>query len=300
MPTEQGLSAFSTALADLAERVSPAVVQVRASGARPTTGTVVGEDRVLAVDHTIAEDEGLVVRTSDGRDVRAEVAGHDPSTDLALLRAPGLAVAPLGRAAEPRVGALSLALGRSPSGRLVAGAGIISTVGATLHSGRGPRVDGLIITHAGPFRGFSGGAVVDVGGGLIGIGNAGLVRGTGLVVPIATARRVADALDTHGRVTRGYLGITSQPVGLREAQRAGRDQATGLLIVGIAPDSPAERASLLLGDIVLTFAGEPIAGTDDLLSRLTAERIGTVVPLDVIRAGAARAVQVTVGETAVS
>jgi S1-C subfamily serine protease len=300
MPTEQGLSAFSVALADLAERVSPAVVQVRASGARPTTGTVVGEDRVLVVDHTIAEDEGIVVRTADGRDARADVAGHDPSTDLALLRVPGLGVPPLGDAAAPRVGALSLALGRSPSGRLVAGAGIISTVGATLHSGRGPRVDDLVVTQAGPFRGFSGGAIVDVAGGLIGIGNAGLVRGIGLVVPSATARRVAEALDRHGRVTRGYLGITGQPIRLREPQRAGRDQSAGLLIVGIAPESPAERAGLLLGDIILAFAGEPVAATDDLLSRLTAERIGASVALEVIRAGTARTAQVTVGETAVS
>lgn len=300
MPTDLSLSAFSTALADLVDRVSPAVVQVRAGGARPTTGTVVGEGRILVVDHTIAEDEGLVVRTADGRDVRAEVAGHDPSTDLALLSAPGLGALPLAAAAAPRVGALSLALGRSPSGRLVAGAGIISTVGATLHSGRGPRVEGLIVTHAGPFRGFSGGAVVDTDGRLIGIGNAGLVRGTGLVIPIATAARVAEALGAHGRVMRAYLGVTGQPVRLRESQRAGRDQAAGLLVVGVAPGSPAERAGLLLGDIVLTFAGEAIAGTDDLLARLTPERIGTSVPLDVIRAGETRAVQVTVGETAVS
>jgi S1-C subfamily serine protease len=115
-----------------------------------------------------------------------------------------------------------------------------------------------------------------------------------------TATRVAEALDRHGRVTRGYLGITGQPIRLRETQRADRHQAAGLLIVGIAPDSPAERAGLLLGDIVLAFAGEPIAGTDDLLSCLTPERIGASVALDVIRAGVARTVQITVGETTVS
>lgn len=297
MPAETILTSISTALADVVDTAAAAVVQVRGRRARPTTGTVIANDRVLVVDHTIDDEDEIVIRTGDGRTVGATLAGGDPATDLALLRAPALGISPLGDAPEPaRVGHLSLALGRAPSGRLVAGAGIISAVGATYRAGRGPQMDDLIITHAGPFQGFSGGAIVDTQARLIGVGNAGLARGTALVLPIRPARRVAEMLDADGRVRRGYLGLSGQMVRLAETQRAGRDVDAGLLVVGIAPDSPAARAGLFVGDIVIAFGGVAVSGPDDLVALLTADRVGKQVAMDLIRAGAARTLQVTVGE----
>ena len=191
MTNSVSLHDLSAAIAGLIEGAAASVVSVRPHGYRPTSGTVVAPDRVLAIDHTLPDDEEIVVLAGDGRRLPGEVAGRDPQTDLALVRVPDLGLTPLSDAPAARVGQLTVAVGRGSSGAVVADAGIVGAVGASLRGGRGGRLDDLLVTRAGPFRGFSGCAIVDADARLVGVGNAGLVRGTGLVVPAARARRRA-------------------------------------------------------------------------------------------------------------
>ena len=296
MTNSVSLNVLSAALADLVARVGAAVVSVRPRGVRPTSGTVVAPDRVLAVDHTLPDDAEIVIAVADGRQIHGEVAGRDPQTDLALIRVTGLGLAPLADAPAVSVGQLTVAVGRGSSGALVAGAGVIGAVGASLHGGRGGRLDDLLVTRAGPFRGFSGAAIVDADARLVGLGNAGLVRGTGLVVPADRARRVAESLDRHGHVRQGYLGVGGQPVRLPASQRAGGSEESGLLVVSVAEEGPAARAGLHVGDVIIGFAGQRVRDAGDLVALLGEERVGVTYTADLVRAGERRTLQVTVGE----
>ena len=107
---------------------------------------------------------------------------------------------------------------------------------------------------------------------------------------------IDDTLTTHGRIKRGYLGISSQPVYLPEAQRAGREQETGLLLVRVDKDTPAEQGGLLLGDILVALDGQPVNDVDDLQALLSGDRVGNPVPVEVIRGGQVQTLTVTIGQ----
>ncbi|WP_135228040.1 S1C family serine protease [Deinococcus fonticola] len=205
-------SDFSSGLADVVERTAQGVVTVLAP--RPVSGTVVGEGLILTAAHVLHADEVQVV-TPDGRTLTASVAGRDPASDLALLKAEGLNVAPLSNGQETRVGELLVAVGRPPHG-----------VQATLGLYNRPQ-RGWLIDSATPFRGVSGGALVDARGSLVGVLNAGagFSRGTLLAVPAERALKVAQMLGTAGRVARGFLGITTQPVHFPETREQAEENA---------------------------------------------------------------------------
>ncbi|GHF28866.1 S1-C subfamily serine protease [Deinococcus metalli] len=190
---------LSNTIADAVETVSKSLVTVR--GGPPISGSVIGAGLVLTVAHVLHADEVTVV-TADGQELPATVAGRDPATDLALLKVPGLDVPALSAGGDVRVGELLLAVGRPEHG-------VHATLGMME---RGAPGRGWLPSGAAPFRGVSGGALVDARGGLVGVLNAGVSRGTLLAVPAARALKVATLLDTTGRVPRGYLGLSTQPV----------------------------------------------------------------------------------------
>jgi S1-C subfamily serine protease len=251
----------------------------------------------LTVDRGFDDDDPLSVRGTDGRALSASLAGRDPSTGLALLRVDGLGATPLSATPGlPRVGSLIVSIGRGMSGGLIAGSGLVSSVGGPLRTGRGPAIEQVIRTDVTPYPGFSGGPVIDPIGHVVGVATGAQLRGLGLVIPASIAWQVAETLSTHGRIRRGYLGISSQPVRIPERQRAGRPGDHGLLVVGVGPDSPAARAGLLVGDIVVEFDGQPVADAEQLLALLAGDRAGTNVQAGVIRAGGYQNVQVLVAE----
>jgi S1-C subfamily serine protease len=148
------------------------------------------------------------------------------------------------------------------------------------------------------YPGFSGGALIDAAGNLIGINTSVLVRGVATAVPVQTVERVVEMLATHGRVRRGYLGVSSHPVPLPEdlRQRHGLRQSTGLLVVGVEQGSPAEKAGLVLGDVLVAFGGQPVRDGDDLQGQLGPDTVGTEVSLRILRGGEPRELGVSVGE----
>jgi S1-C subfamily serine protease len=289
------LSDFSDEFATLVERAAPSVVQVRGRHARPASGTVFAAERVLMAAHALDHRNGLTVRAADGEPLPAELAGVDPSTDFAVLRVPGLASPVLKPAATLRVGSLAVSLGRTWSGAVAASAGIVSVVGGPLRTGRGQAIDEVVRADVRVHPLGAGGPLVDAGGTVLGVATGATLRGLPLFIPGAIAWRVADTLAAQGRIKRGYLGIGAQPVHIPDAQRSGRAQDTGLLVVGVAGDSPAARM-LLVGDVVVGFDGETIRHHDDLLARLTGDRVGKTVPIEVIRGGEVQTFSIEVAE----
>jgi S1-C subfamily serine protease len=291
------LGALSGQLADAVERAAAALVLVDGRPRQPASGLVVAPDRVLTADHVLEREDDLHILTPDGRTLDAQFLGRDPASDLALLQVPGLGVTPATAAtSEARVGQLVLALGRPSAGGPMASIGIISAIGGPLRTARGGMLERYIRTDATPYPGFSGGPLADAAGNTVGVLTTGIAGGVALAVPAAIAWRIADVLSQHGFVKRGFLGISSQPVQIPAGQRAGRSQETGLLVVRVEDDTPAARAGLLLGDIVVGLDRHVVADTDELQALLTGDRVGTPVPVEIIRAGALHTLQVTIGQ----
>jgi S1-C subfamily serine protease len=290
------LGTFSTGLADAVARARPSLVMVNGRQRQPASGIVYAADLVLTADHVLEREEDLTIETDDGRSLAAQFVGRDPASDLALLRVTGLGASTATQSGAPRVGQLVLAVGRPSAGGPMASLGVVSAVAGPLRTQRGGMVEQVIQTDATPYPGFSGGPLLDAHGTVLGVLTTGLVRGVALAIPSATAWRIADTLSQQGFVRRGYLGISSQPVAIPAAQRAGRSQERGLLVVRVEDNSPAQAGGLLLGDILVGFGGAPVADTDELQSLLVGDHVGKAVPVEVIRGGALQTLQVTVGQ----
>jgi S1-C subfamily serine protease len=290
------LGALSDQLADAVERAGRAVVQVNGRPRRPASGVVYAPSHVLAAEHAIEREDDLTVETAGGAPLSAQLVGRDTASDLAVLRVPGLDVAPARvAAASARVGQFALAVGRPGDRELMASIGIVSAIGGPVRT-RGGLLEQFIRTDATPYPGFSGGALIDGRGAVLGILTTGLAGGAALAIPAALAWRLAEPLGRQGFVPRGWLGIGSQPVRIPHGQRAGRDHETGLLIVEVAPDSPALRGGLLLGDILVTVDGHAVVDGEALQGFLGGDRVGRTVAIEVLRGGASVTLEVTVGQ----
>ena len=291
-----GLSALSDSLASVIEKIGAGVVGVEGRGSRGTGIAWSSDGLVVTAEHVVRNEDGVRVRLADGATVDADLVGRDPTTDVALLRARGAAlVAPSW--AEPaslRVGNLVLALGR-PGQSLRATIGIVSVLGEAWQTPAGGRLDRYLEADVLLYRGFSGGPLVDAAGNVLGINTAGHRRGGSLTVVTPTVRRVVEALLAHGRIRHGYLGIATQSVRLAGLAEQGR-RPGGLLVVEVQPGSPAEQGGLLMGDTLVAVAGQPVRYPEELFGLLGGERIGTAVPIQIIRAGKTQQLTVTVGE----
>lgn len=292
------LSRISEELADAVERVAPSVVRVNARRGPSGSGVVWSADGlIVTADHILEREEDITVGLADGSEASASLVGRDPASDVALLRIARQGLPPVGRGQSPKVGQLVLAVGRPGGGGPMVSLGVISSL---QRPGRGwRRASGnFITTDAVLYPGFSGGPLIDASGQAVGIGTSRFGQGTSVAIPMETVVQVAQALLSQGRIKRGYLGIASQavaiPSGLR--QRLQLQQESGLLVVGLEPDAPAEKAGVLLGDLLLAFGGEVVNETEQLLHLLSPERVGQTVTLRLVRGGVAEDVSVTIGE----
>jgi S1-C subfamily serine protease len=294
-------SQWSRELADAVASAARAVVFTQGRRGRAASGTVIADKRFVVSDHLLDADETVAYRDDSGAEHRARVIGRDGSTDLALLSVEDGTMAPLELAAEPvRVGHLVLAVGRT-SGGPVARPGHVAAISGPHDSSSGVRIDALIHTTLSPFSGFSGGALVDPRGALIGVSTSAVGRGAGLAIPIADVQRIVASLERHGRVRRGFLGVTTLPVAIPASQRSGPDTAErGLLVSTVLDGSPAAGARVLVGDIIVAIGGTPVKRTQDLLALLGGDRVGSACELAVVRGREAVTLEVTIGERGVS
>jgi S1-C subfamily serine protease len=294
------LSNLSEALAEIADRGGRGVVRVEARRRLPASGIVWSADGlVVTAHHIVRRDDNIHVGLPDGRTVSATLVGRDPSTDLALLRAEATDLTPAAWAApdELRVGHIVLALGR-PGRTVQATLGIVSALGDEWRTPAGGKLDRYLQTDVVMYPGFSGGPLVDAAGHVLGLNTSALLRGVSLTVPAPTVGRVVEALQAHGRMRRGFLGVGAQAVRLPEAIARQVGQETGLLLVSVNPGGPAEEAGLLLGDTIVSLDDHPVRQMDDLLALLSAERVGVTTSVRFVRGGQVQERSVVIGERA--
>ncbi len=287
---------LSQALAATVRSGAAGTVRVTARRRLPASGIIWQPDGlIVTANHVVHWDEGITVGLPDGREVPAAVAGRDPTTDMAILRAQAsdLALPDRSDGADLAVGHLLLVIGR-PAADAEASLGMVTALGGPWLTAAGGRVDRHIRMDNEMLPGFSGGPVVAADGQVIGLATSGLTHSGGVVLPAATIGRVVDALLAHGRIRRGYLGIGANPVRLPEDLVAGG--GVGLMLASVAADSPAAKAGLALGDVIVAFDGQPVRRMEDLLGLLTDDRIGQPVAVRLLRGGQTKEVTVVVGE----
>jgi S1-C subfamily serine protease len=292
------LTDLSNTLAATVEGAGAGVVRVEARRRIPATGIVWSDDGlVVTAHHVVQRDDNIKVGLDDGTSVSATLVGRDPTTDVAVLRVQTQGLTPFTEAnkQELGVGYLVLALGR-PGQTVQATLGIISALGDSWRTRRGGQIDRYLQTDVVMYPGFSGGPLVDANGRLVGLNTSSLWQGVSLTVPTVTLGRVTDSLLAHGRVHRGYLGVSTQRARLPQAARDELGQKSGLLVISVEPGSPAEAGGLTLGDTIVGLEQETVRHHDDLLALLTGDRVGTAVPVRIIRGGQVQTVEVTIGE----
>ena len=292
------LETLSSEIVAAVEAVGPAVVRVEGRRRTPSSGVVWSADGlIVASHHAVDADEEVPVGLSDGRTLPARVLGRDPGSDLALLglETAGLVPARWGDGAAARSGALVLGLSR-PGRSLRARLGAVSVVSGEWRTPSGARLDGYLESDLALHSGFSGGLLVGANGAAIGVNTAGLVRGAPLAVPVGDVRRVVDALLAHGRMRRGYLGIGTQTIALTPDLRSRAGQGAALIVLSVQTDSPAARAGLLVGDVLLRAGEERLTHPAALLPALDEEHVGRDLALSLLRAGEERTLAVVVGE----
>ncbi len=286
------LDAYSRTVATVAAAVTPHVASLRV-GRGSGSAVVFADDGLLLTNaHVVGSSAAGTAAFADGTATAIDVVGADPLSDLAVLRAHGAtpAAAVLGNADELVVGQLVVAVG-NPLG--LAGsvtAGVVSALGRSLpvRSGRAGRVvEDVIQTDAALNPGNSGGALANAAGRVVGVNTAVAGFGLGLAVPVnATTRRIVAILLAEGRVRRAYLGLVSAPAPLPAALAERTGQRTGLRVAEVVPGSPADRAGLHAGDLVLTVGRHPVADAQGIQRQLFAEAIGAALPVTVLRNGA--------------
>jgi S1-C subfamily serine protease len=285
------LSELLVSAADAAER---SLVHVSAHCRRGASGSVFNDEGViLTTARALAGRERLEVVQGE-QSVEAKVVGFDAATDLGVARAD----APFGQAPRwasrpARLGALVLS-GSRPGRAARVRLGVVSQVGGVWHTVRGGRVERYVETDLAPEPGFSGGLGFDAQGAALGMSSAGLLRGVPLLLEKPTLDRIVNALLTHGRVRRGYLGVGTQAVRLPDALAQTSGQASGLLVSSVQTGSAAERAQLLLGDVLLTLGAAQLLDASALQAALE-DAEGQALPLGLLRAGQPLVVDVTPG-----
>jgi len=303
------LDAYSNAVISVADKVGPAVVRVqtRSGNGRPGgvgSGVVIAPDGlVLTNSHVVNGAKEVRLADAEGRLMQARTLGEDCDTDLALLRADSardLPSASLGDSKQLKRGQLVVAIGNPLGFESTVTAGVISALGRSLRARTGRLIEDVIQTDAALNPGNSGGPLVSSRGEVIGINTAVIMGAQGICFAVAsnTAQFVLSELIQHGRVRRGYIGVSGQTAAVprRIARAAEIDNAAGAMITALEPDGPAARAGLMTLDIIVRAGGEPVTGVDDLIRLLNSERIGRKLAIDVLRRGALRRFAVTPSE----
>ncbi len=297
------LDAYSRAVTGAVERISPSVVNIEVHAAAGRTRS--GEPRerrgggsgfvftpdglILTNSHVVHDARRIEVTLADGRRMPASAIGDDPASDLAVVRVdePGLTAAALGDSQQLRVGQLVVAIGNPYGFQSTVTAGVVSALGRSLRSYSGRLIDDVIQTDAALNPGNSGGPLVDSAGRVVGVNTATILPAQGIcfAIGINTAKFVASRLLRDGRIRRSYIGVSAQtvPIHRRVVRFYDLPKETGVVALSIEEKSPAQRAGVREGDVIVALEGHPVAGVDDLHRVLTDVRVGVSCSLTVLR-----------------
>ncbi len=289
------LDAYSEAVVGAVEQVSPSVVKIevehrgRRSGGAGSGFVFTTDGFALTNSHVVNGASSLTAVLADGRRAPATLVGDDPDTDLAVVRlsADAVPAARLGESSKVRVGQVAIAIGNPFGFHATVTTGVVSALGRSLRAQSGRLIDDVIQTDASLNPGNSGGPLVNSRGEVIGVNTAMILPAQGICFAIAVdlAKFVATSLIRDGHIVRGWIGVAGQNAHLRRplVRRHGLERESGVLVLSVERGSPAERTGLREGDIVVSLAGQPVAGVDDLHRLLSGQAVGTRMPLAVLR-----------------
>jgi S1-C subfamily serine protease len=293
------LDAYSHAVTRAVERVSASVVKIDVQtshlGNQPVregsgSGFVFTPDGlILTNSHVLHDAEKISLSFTDGEQAGAVLIGDDPDTDIAVLRTGHEILSPahLGSSKQLRVGQLAIAVGNPYGFQFSVTAGVVSALGRSMRAGSGRMMEEIIQTDAALNPGNSGGPLVDSKGRVIGVNTATILAAQGLcfAIGIDTAKYIASQILQHGSVRRSWIGIEAQnvPVPRRLAYEYKLPVSSGVMATKVAGGAAASRAGIQEGDVIVSFANEPVEGIDDLHRLLTAERGGKEQTIVVLR-----------------
>ena len=281
------MQSFSNAVTELAEDVSPSVVNVNA-GRRGGTGMVWSSDGlIVTASHVVGHFEAPTVAFSDGRELEAKVVGRDPFTDIALLKveATGLTPVKAGSADGIKVGQFVLALANATGKKVSATSGIITGHRRSMRGFWGVMIDDAVVSDAKLNPGYSGGPLVDATGSLLGM-NVAYFAGRGVAVSADSLKETVERISRDGKVKKGFLGVIVEPVELPEelARSAEVGQDDGLLVRSVEAGSPARAAGVALGDIILRLGDAQATDEYELHKALSGDVVGKTLALRILRA----------------
>jgi serine protease DegQ len=295
------LASFSQELAAATEQAGPSVVAVHARHRVPSSGIHWRKGIVVTANHTVRREDDIAVLIQGGKRVSAKLAGRDSGTDLAVLKFEqegALAIPQFADASTLKLANFVLALGRTRFGNLVASAGIVGGLGGEWRSWRGGRIDQSIRLDLALYPGFSGGPLIDIDGKVLGLNTNGFGRGRAVTIPVSTINRVVDELLDKGYIARPYLGIAMQPVAIPETLRAKikSSVAGGLMVLHVETGGPADKAGIVLGDVIVELQGKPALDTERIQDLLASAKVNEKLATTVIRGGTPLELSITLGE----
>ncbi len=291
------LANLSAEMAAAVESAARSVVSIDARPRATSSGIIWKPGVIVTVEHAIRRTDEIRITLPDSRTASATLAGRDGSTDIAVLKYDGGGGPPgLRAAATPTPGNIALTVGRTQHGP-TATMGIISAVDQSWRTWRGGLIDRFIRLDLDLYASLSGAPVVDSGGAFVGMATAGLSRTAAIAIPPETLERIASELLAKGKVSRGYLGIGLQPVPLPAylSERLALGRA-GVIVLSVEPGGPAQAGGIVIGDVLLSIAGRPVADLGDVQSALAADSVGRTVPVELLRGGERKTVEVKIGE----
>jgi len=291
--------ALSTRISELAEQAGKAVVAVETGHRVSASGVHWQPGVVVTAAHLVRRVEVVSVLLPNGEGVTGHIAGRDNTTDVAAIRVDGgagLGALPFG--SDVKLGELVLSVGRSRRGELAVAAGVMARTGGPWRSWRGGQIDRLLRPDIQLYPGQSGSALVNGRGELLGINSAVLARASAITVPTETVTRVVNELLERGHISQPYLGVAMQEVPLPEEwqQVAGAGQELGLMVLHVAPESPAKQAGVIPGDLIVSAAGEAVKGYRGLHRMLAQKRTGDALQLRLLRSGIVKDVSIILGD----
>ena len=291
---------LSNALAQATERAATNIVAVHAEARGSASGVVWRAGIIVTAEHALRRDEEIQATLPDSRVVPATLAGRDPSSDLAVLKCAeaSAAIAVFGDVTALKPGSLTLVVGRTRASGPVAALGAVSLVVPERRTWTGAALAPYIRLDVGLQPTAVGGAVVDAQGRIVGIATPRFARFGTIAIPAPAVNGVIDTLLKKGHIPQGYLGVGLQPVRLPEALRQSlqRSEKTAAIVLEVEPESPAHKAGIVIGDILIALAGHPVARLEDVHSQLHGEAIGKPLALKLVRGGAVQEVNIVVGE----
>jgi len=291
---------LSNALAETTASAAANVVAVHAEARGSASGVIWRPGTIVTAEHALRGDEEIHVTLPDARVVPATLAGRDPSTDLAVLKCleATAAVSTLGDATALKPGSLTLVVGRTRASGPVAALAVVSLVAPERRTWTGAALAPYIRLDVGLQPTAIGGAVVDAQGRTVGIATPRFARFGAIAIPARAVDHAVDTLLKKGHIPQGYLGVGLQSVRLPDVLRQSlqRAEKTAAIVLEVEPESPANKAGIVIGDILIALAGHPVARLEDVHSQLHGEAIGKPLTLKFVRGGAMQEVNIVVGE----